>query len=147
VSNRAALALALAVSLATGATARAEPPAAGARRVDVPKLEAQRKAARVKRNLGWGLAAAGVALTCAGAALIGVATTDGNLSFDDAVLEAVAGGATALVGLLLAIPGAVLALRNQDAITDVEWRLRAAGATAFIAPARSGATVGARFTF
>lgn len=128
-----ASALALATAVAAGA------PAA---RVDRAKLEARYRAARIERNVGWGLAAAGIALVAAGGIAVGYAARDNVMTFEQHVGEAIAGGAAMAVGLALAVPGAVLSLRGQDAMTDVTWRLRAV-----VAPSRDGAMAALRVDF
>jgi hypothetical protein len=112
------------------------------KRADSEKLEARYRAARVERNIGWGLAAAGTALVAAGAIAVGYAARDNVMTYEQHVGEAIGGAAAMSIGLALAIPGAVLSFRGQDAMAEVTWRWKLA-----IAPTRDGAmaAIGVRF--
>ncbi len=106
------------------------------------QLTLQVRSARFQRNLGWGLAAVGFGLLAAGAVATGFGIDDATQSYDQHVVEVLAGVGTMAVGLAFAIPGMVLALRGQNAMTDATWRLRA-----IAAPVPSGGMVGARLLF
>jgi hypothetical protein len=130
--------IALRVALALSMAAAVQPGG------DVAKWQARYRAARIERNIGWGLSAAGIALLAAGAVAVGYASQDNVMTYEQHVAEAIGGAAAMVVGLGLGIPGAVLGLRGQDAMTDVAWRLRAVGA---LAPAPGGAMATVRVIF
>jgi hypothetical protein len=115
----------------------------------VAKYVARHKAAKARRNVGWALAAVGVAAMASGVilAVYGATEVDINRDYDTAIADVVSGSAAAAVGLALFIPGVVFALQGQLEMTDTEWRIKAALQTAFVAPTRSGIVLGASFRF
>jgi hypothetical protein len=125
---RAALVIAL-VLASTGAGATPLIPIAPP--VDVARLQLRYRSARIQRDLGWGLAALGLALAAAGS------TTAVYGAYQDGynVAGLITGVSLAAAGAAFIIPGIVLALRGQDAMTDVGWRMRA---VPLLAPLRSG---------
>lgn len=108
------------------------------------------QAARLRRNIGWGLSGIGLASLTAGAVLLGTALTeDCNPScYDTVILPRFLVGASLLaLGLATSIPGLVLALQGQGEMTEVRWRLGGAAGAAWILPQRDGLLVGAVLRF
>ncbi|MSP63633.1 MAG: hypothetical protein EXR72_25470 [Myxococcales bacterium] len=137
-----ALVLALVLALSWASTAVAEPRAvAPGAAQDRDKLAARYRGARLQRDLGWGLAGLGMALGGTGA----LTTVYGAYMDGYDVAGLVAGVAITAVGAALAIPGIVLALRGQDGMTDVRWRMKAFGVA--VAPLQGGAIAALRFVF
>jgi hypothetical protein len=141
---RRALALCLVAALLLGgAPARADEP----RPVELARLLARQRTARIERNVGWALSFVGVAAAVFGAAMLVYTHGFGSAPATDGQLESTGGAAALGAGLLLLVPATVLAVHGQQVMSDVGWRLRALHATAFIAPLADGAVAGARLRF
>ena len=119
----------------TGAPAKTSAPA----NAD-PRRAARLRSARIQRDLGWGLAGTGVAAIACGIATVVFGFHD-ERGYTQGVVDVTAGAATTAVGLALAIPGVVLALRGQDRIADALW-LRTV-----VTPAAGGVVGGLRISF
>ena len=132
--------LLLATSAAAGTPAPGTPSAIARSEVPDEKLAQRLRAARIQRNIGWGLAGVGIAALVAGAGTIAFGFHD-ERGFSQGVIDVIAGGATVAAGLALALPGVVLAMRGQEGITEVLW-LRA-----FVAPGASGVSSGVLLVF
>lgn len=103
------------------AFAQTRPDALAPARFDPAMLERDYRRARLQRNLGIVLAVPGVATTMAGLVLVTYgAAVDPNLF--SGVVEIASGIIAAVVGLAVAIPGAILWERGQDGMDRVKWR-------------------------
>jgi hypothetical protein len=128
---------AAAVTVAAPSSARAEKSAAKpAATLTLPQADDSQSPARVDpqllwraydrakahRNFGIGLAVPGVALTLLGGVAVGLG--GGNPNLLGKASELIAGGASALVGLAIGIPGVYFWSTGQDDMDSFTWRLR-----------------------
>jgi hypothetical protein len=90
-------------------------------RVDPQLLLRMYGRAKAKRNIGIGLATPGVALTLLGGVAIAFGAYDPNLL--SKAEEFIAGGAAALVGLAIGIPGIYFWSTGQDDMDVATWRM------------------------
>jgi hypothetical protein len=102
-------------------------------------LVAQRQRGRIERGCGVGLAAVGVAAAIVGGTFLGVA---GQAPYADGSRFQVAGGATLAASVAFLLPGAVLAVLGQNAVSAADWRLRAVRQVYVIPLAEGGAVAG-----
>lgn len=141
----------MAITLLIAQTAAAAPGAMATIPTPHERLTKRYRNALVRRNLGWGLTAVGLAAIAAGSVVAVFGATQVNTNapggYDQAITDVIAGAATGICGLGLVIPGVILSLQGQGEMTEVEWRLRAASQIAFIAPGSTGFMVGARLAF
>jgi hypothetical protein len=90
-------------------------------RFDPQLLQRMYDRAKAKRNIGIGLATPGVALSLLGGVVIAFGAYDPNLlSRAD---EIISGGAVALIGLAIGIPGVFFWSTGQDDMDVAMWRM------------------------
>jgi len=113
------LALVLALSVASFAQSRPDD-SMSPLRVDPAQLDRTYRRALWRRNVGIGLAAPGVAFLVLGCVLVGYGAND-PYPFAAGV-ELANGAVVGGVGLVIAIPGAVLWITGQDDMDVTTWR-------------------------
>ena len=91
-------------------------------RVDPVQLDRASKRAKLTRNIGLGLGLGGIALSVAGAVLIGSGATS-PFVFDE-IDRIIAGVTCAGVGLVIGVPGIYFWAAGQDDMDSVVWRRR-----------------------
>jgi hypothetical protein len=109
-------------------------------------LLARARAAHLRRDAGWALAAAGIAALAAGAVTL---VHGGWLApYDTGYQEVVGGGIAIGAGASLLIAGATLSIQGQNVMANVLPRLREQLAVApLVAPLPGGALAGVMLHF
>ncbi len=120
-------------------------------KLDLNQLDHDIKRARIRRNIGIGLAVPGLASTILGAILLTYGISElHRQNLGDVANELGAGGSLGILGLATAIPGVALWIMGQDNIDTLKWR-REQVVTPFVStlPRSDGAggVVGVRVTF
>lgn len=87
-------------------------------------LTARRRHAAIERNIGWGLAGAGMATAAVGVTLLGSSRV-ASLGYEEGAAYQLGGVLALSVGVLVLIPGVVLGLHGENAISDADGRLGA----------------------
>lgn len=100
-------------------------------------LRVRRRVARTERAVGLGLAALGIAGVASGGALLGMA---GQQPYDQGAAYERYGWLSVVSGAVLIVPGVVLAVVGQNALTDADWRLRLLAGT-FVTPTPGGGAI------
>ena len=91
-------------------------------RFDPQLLQRMYSRAKAKRNVGIGLATPGVAMSLLGGVVVAFGAYDPN--FLSKAEELIAGGAVALVGIAIGIPGVFFWSTGQDDMDVATWRMR-----------------------
>jgi hypothetical protein len=91
-------------------------------RFDPQLLQRMYGRAKAKRNFGIGLATPGVALSLLGGVVVAFGAYDPNLL--SRATELISGGAAALVGIAIGIPGIYFWSTGQDDMDVATWRMR-----------------------
>lgn len=106
---------------------------------EVARLHQRRRLANLERISGWAVAGLGVAGVAAGTLVL---TARGPIAFDDGPRYELAGWVLVGAGVVALATGTVLAILGQNAVVEVDWRLKALASLPVVAPVPGGAVVG-----